>query len=465
MVDRSMEVVMPKVGLTMTEGTLTRWHKQPGDAVAKGDLLFTFETEKSTLEYESPDSGVLTRILVTQGETVACFAPVAILGDGAAVAREAHGMQTTATPKSSAPVPDPSINTQPDADAGAGTAPNSTTRRPASPRAKQRAKALGLDLTHINGTGVDGAIRERDVLAHLATQVSRPAQTTRATPVAQRLAQERGIDLSTLQGSGIDGKITREDVERVVTMIAGEANPAKDVYAADFQPLSAIRRVTAQRMVANVQAAPHVTLHTEVDATELTNARTQLNAELKQKLSYNALLIAVCAKALKEHPAVCASWVDGDQDGERKRHGVLTHSHINIGIAVDTPRGLLVPVLHRCESKSLTDIHRALTDLIEQTLAGKASPDVLSGGTFTITNLGMFEIDGFTPIINLPEAAILGVGRLVKKPVVRNDDEIVVRQMMTLSLSFDHRVVDGAPAAKFLQRVKQLIERPFALLI
>ena len=165
-------------------------------------------------------------------------------------------------------------------------------------------------------------------------------------------------------------------------------------------------------------------------------------------------MLAICARALKEQPALNASWQDA---------GIILHSGINIGLAVDTPRGLLVPVIHDAGSKSITRLHHDVTDVVGRAGEGKARPDELSGGTFTITNLGMFDVDGFTPIINLPEAAILGVGRIAPRPAAMNG-QVVVRQMMTLSLSFDHRVVDGAPAGKFLQRIKQLIERPFALM-
>jgi pyruvate dehydrogenase E2 component (dihydrolipoamide acetyltransferase) len=348
-------------------------------------------------------------------------------------------------------------------------------RPPISPRARMKARELGVDISQITGSGPDGAIRERDIQAQSA---KRKAHSAKATPVAQRLAAELGLDLSTVAGTGPDGKITREDVERVARHQTPESRVQTTEQAAqspitptgtfrNHPSLSPARRVTAQRMAANAQAAPHVTLHTEADATELASARSQLNAELGEKISYNALLVAICARALKEQPALNASWIDETQDARRDTQsaaGVALHNHIHIGLAVDTPRGLFVPVLKDAGAKPLAQIHAELTDLVNRTLEGQARPDELGGGTFTITNLGMFEVDGFTPIINLPEAAILGVGRIVSKPVARGE-QIVVRQMMTLSLSFDHRVVDGAPAARFLQRIKQLIERPFALMI
>jgi len=421
-----MDVLMPKVGLTMTEGTIVHWHKREGEVVCKGDLLFTFETEKSTLDYEAPVSGKLSRILAAEGSTVACLTPVALIEESTA--------ETSATPaRAEAPL-----------------------RRPCSPRARMRAKSLGLDLDRVIGSGPEGAIRERDVLA--AAQA-----TVRATPLAERLAAELGIALDTITGSGPSGRITRDDVARAAQERSTDAQPVRDTDRST-QPLSLIRRTTAQRLTTNAQTAPHVTLFTEADATYLITAREQLSAELKEKLSYNALFIAICARALKEHPYANASWVAQLPD-RPDQPGVLQHSAIHIGLAVDTPKGLLVPVVRDAGSKPLAQIHREIADLVVRAHEGNLQPDELRGGTFTITNLGMFEVDGFTPILNLPEAAILGIGRLAKKPAVLEDGAIAARTLITLSLSFDHRVMDGAPAARFLQRIKQLVERPFALLL
>ena len=430
---------MPKVGLTMTEGSITEWHKREGEFVKKGELLFNFETEKSTLEYESPAEGVLQKILVPLGQVTACYVPVAVIGE--------------------------------------------RIERPISPRAKLRAKELGVDVNAVNGSGPESAVRERDVVAAAEqSRVTSHKSQVRATPVARRIADELGVDLALLTGTGRNGEITREDVEKTTggkwqtTEAVAPQSPtlrqAQDAVSnpstssgGSLQSLSPARRVTAQRMAENARTAPHVTLTTEADASALMSAREQVSAEMGEKLSYNALLVAIVAKALREHPSVNASW-----DESR----VISHESVHIGLAVDTPKGLFVPVVKDAGAKSLAQIHRELNDLVSRTLEGNAKLDELRGGTFTITNLGMFEIDTFTPIINLPEAAILGVGRIVKRAVVetapngdahQNGDKIVARAMLTLSLSFDHRVVDGAPAAKFLQRIKQLIERPMALLV
>ena len=424
-----MDVLMPKVGLTMTEGTIVHWHKREGDIVHKGDLLFTFETEKSTLDYEAPASGRLSRILAAEGSTVACLTPVALIEESALEVNQLSG------------TPEDSLQ---------------AARRPCSPRARKRAQELGVDLDQAVGSGPDGAIRERDVLA--AAQA-----TVRATPLAERLAAELGIALDEVAGSGPGGRITREDITRAAQARSAGKKPAESDLI-NIQPLSPARRTTAQRLTANAQTAPHVTLFTEADATYLIAAREQLSAELKEKLSYSALFIAICARALKEHPYVNASWVAQLPD-RPEQPGVLQHSSIHIGLAVDTPKGLLVPVLRDAGTKPLAQIHHEIADLVTRAQAGSLQPDELRGGTFTVTNLGMFEVDGFTPILNLPEAAILGIGRLARKPAVLEDGSIAARTLITLSLSFDHRVMDGAPAARFLQRIKQLVERPFALLL
>ena len=406
---------MPKVGLTMTEGSIVQWHKRVGEYVQKGELIFTFETEKSTLEFESPFEGVLENILTPIGQVTQCFVPVAVIGE-----------------KSEVRLHSPISNPQ---------SLSSDLPRPISPRARLRARDKGIDLSAVRGSGPDGVVLERDVLAYQP----KPA----ATPVAERMAAELGIDLTTITGTGRDGLITREDISTVEAVPRGSPDAG-----AILQTLTMVRRVTAQRTAESARNAPHVTVTTEADATALVSAREQLNAELNEKVSYNALLIAIVARALREHPQLNAYWADGS---------IGLYQAINVGVAVDTPRGLYVPVV-RDATRPLIQLHRDLADLLARTLAGTISGDDFANGTFTITNLGMYEIDAFTPIINQPQAAILGVGRILGKPIARGE-QVVVRQMMTLSLSFDHRIVDGAPAAKFLQRVKALIERPFALMV
>jgi pyruvate dehydrogenase E2 component (dihydrolipoamide acetyltransferase) len=453
---------MPKLGLTMTEGTVARWLKATGEAVKQGEILFEFESDKSLMEYECPADGVLAEILVSAGETVPCGTPVAALTTA--------GPAPKAVPPSSgaaqlgAPVNQPanqptSFQSQPTSQSA-----NQLTTHPllATPAAKRLARELEVDLAVIAGRGPEGRIQRIDV--ELAATSGPPAEAAfkTGTPLAKRLAGELGVDWTQLSGSGPGGRVVKEDVLRALPASpasppAFDAAPGESEVPVEVQPLAGVRGVIARRMSESAFTAPHVTLFTEADASNLVEARSQLKAELGDtiKISYNAMLVAIVARALREHPALNACLV-----GEE----IHLYRDIHIALAVDTERGLLVPVIRQADQLDLVSIQQNADALIERALAGKSLPDDLTGGTFTITNLGMFEIDGFTPIINQPQAAILGVGRINPKPVAA-DERVVVRRMMTLSLSFDHRLVDGGPAARFVQRVKQLVERPFALAI
>lgn len=432
-----MQIIMPKLGLTMTEGTLTRWCKAEGDSVEAGEILFEFESEKSALEFESPTAGVLTEILVATGQTVPCGTPVCFVGERS---------QAT-VPTSAPPALQKSDLLQPDTPT---TGANQTNRLPATPRAKARAHELQIDLPQIQGSGPEGRIHLADVERWASQTKAAPA--LKLTPVARRMAEDQQLDPAIMSPGTSFGRITKEDVARA-------SQSAPPAVPGELIPLSPTRQVIAQRLSQSAFTAPHVTLFSEAEATHLVEAKAQLNAELppEQKISYNALLAAICAKVLREQPQFNAVF-------DQAANGVRRLPEINIALAVDTERGLTTPVLARVDTLSLTAIQQGYAALIERAAAGQLHPDDLAGGTFTITNLGAFEVDGFTPIINPPQLAILGVGRIVAKPVAYQN-EVVIRQMMTLSLSFDHRVIDGAPAAKFLQRIKQLVERPFALLL
>jgi pyruvate dehydrogenase E2 component (dihydrolipoamide acetyltransferase) len=269
-----------------------------------------------------------------------------------------------------------------------------------------------------------------------------------ATPLARRIAEEHGVAIAELRGSGPGGRITQDDVLRA-------AEPQTGV-----QPLSRIRRITAERMAASAQASARVSLFREVDFSEAVRFRRQLEPEFARlgvaRLPWDAIIARAAALALVEHPGVRAQWVDG--------HGLRTRDEVNVGVAVTLePEGLVVPVLRNSDKRSLRELAADLLELVEKARAGRLGPAQMQGGSFSITNLGGYGVDGFTPILNPPEAAILGVGRIAEKAVVV-DGAIVARSMCTLSLSFDHRVVDGAPAAAFLARLAELLERPYALL-
>ncbi len=295
---------------------------------------------------------------------------------------------------------------------------------------------------------------EKDVLGYL----EKPSMT----PVARKMAADAGLDLSQLAGTGERRRITKADVEVSLTQVSapvpyqGSVIPAVET---ETRPLTGLRRIIAERMGASAHTTARVTLTTEVDAVELARVRSLLRDSLESTLgfavSYNDILVVVVSRALRELPYMNARLTEG---------GIRTLSQINVGVAVDTERGLLVPVIRDADRKGIAEIAKAFRELVGRARVGKSTPDDLTGGTFTITNLGMFDIDAFTPIINLPECAILGVGRIQERAVVRAG-QICVRQVMVLSLTFDHRVVDGAPAARFLQRIKQLVETPALLLV
>ncbi len=425
------ELLMPKLGLTMTEGTIVEWLKQAGDAVRKGEPLFVFETEKSTLEFEAPDTGVLGEIRVQPGQTVACYAVVGLIAETVAAIQplkvDVPGANQASHPNISAD----------------NALPFGRTFR-ASPRAKKAARERGIDLNRVSGTGPRNRITEADVFAFTSAP---------ATPLARRIAAAANVELAGVNGSGRGGKVVRADVERI-TVPTSSAEAPPDL--SDIRPFTAVRAITGRHMMESVQSAPQVTLTTEADAVELIHARAKVNAlTTGGRISYNAIFMLICAHALSENPDVNATYTTA---------GLRVNASVNIGLAVDTARGLLVPVVRDVKSLRLNAIQTTLTEKIERARDGKSPPSDFEGGTFTISNLGMYDIDAFTPIVNLPEAAILGIGRIVQK-VVPYEGQVAIREQVALSLSFDHRAIDGGPAARFLKRVKDLIKNPYGLLL
>jgi pyruvate dehydrogenase E2 component (dihydrolipoamide acetyltransferase) len=326
----------------------------------------------------------------------------------------------------------------------------------ASPRARMRARELGIELASLSGTGPNGRIVEDDVLQARAPAQEAPApegERVFATPLARRLAAEHGVSIAEVQGTGPGGRVTQDDVLKLAEGRA--AAPMEGVEA-----LSRIRRITAERMLQSAQAVARVTLTLEADLSEAARFRQQLQPEFARlgvpKLPWDALIARAAGLALLDHPAVNAQWVEGQ--------GLKRPQAVSVGIAVALqPEGLVVPVLRDAHARSLRELTADLLALVDKAQANRLTPAEMQGGTFTITNLGQYRIDAFTPIINPPETAILGVGRIALKPAVV-EGRVEPRTQCTLSLSFDHRVVDGAPAAAFLARLAELLERPYALL-
>ena len=466
------EVVLPRLGWNMETGRLGEWLKRDGERVEAGELLFTVEGDKATQEIEALDSGILR--IPPDSPPPGKEVPVGTLLGYLLAPGEEPEARSSKLEADSAGVP-VSGNQLP---ASSNQQPASSNQPPTiSPRARRVARELGVDWVSLTGSGRTGRIVERDVRqAAAAAAVSR--QPSAVSPLARRLADELGVDVDALAARLPGRRIERADVE------AEAKNEAEDKVKVEtgssstltltltstspgaVLPITTVRRTIADRMAASAHTVASVTLTTEADATELVRLRRQLKddtvgaglASAQPVPSYNDLLAKLTAQALLEHPIVNARF-EGDS--------ILQSATANIGVAVDTDRGLLVPVLRDVQTKSLRQIARESAALIEKARTGRVTVDELQGGTFTITNLGMYEIDAFTPIINLPECAILGVGRIVPKQVVvdAEAERVAIRHMLFLSLTFDHRLVDGAPAARFLQRVKQYVERPYLWLV
>ena len=401
------EVVMPKLGLTMEEGSVNKWLKKEGDAVQEGEPLMEVMTDKAAVEVESPASGVLRKIIVPEGETVPLATVIAVITDPdePLPGKYAQGPAKPAEPAAAAPAPE-----EPKAPVRRGGE-----RVKASPAAKRVAREQGLseeELSQVPGTGPGGRITEGDVLDYVAAKAAKPAE---------------------------------------VPVVAAPA--AEDVLV----PVKGIRKIMAERMVESVKNAPQFSIAMEVDMAETAALRTKLVADeelLGVRVSYTDILAYMVGRALEEHPQINARW-EGDQ--------IRQLGEINVGIAVGAETGLVVPVVKAINQKRLVDVAREIKELSKKAQAGKLSPDELQGGTFTISNLGMFGVDRFTAIINPPESAILAVGRIKDQPMVV-DGEVVIRPTMWITLTGDHRVLAGVQAAKFLARVKELLESPLLAL-
>ena len=449
------EIILPVLGETMNEGALVEWLKNEGEPVQRGEVLFTVESDKATLEVEAPASGFLREIRVPAGQTVPVLAVVGLITTTADEPLSKSANQQISKPETISPAPLLPLPPSPPLP----LSPPPPGRLFASPRARKLAREKGVDLVQVAGSGPDGRIVERDVAAYLEAQ-------PKWTPVARRLAEQAGLDLAHIAPISPGARITKEDVERAIASSAATPSlPSIPPSATAEFPLAGVRAVIARRMAESHRTTAPVTLTTEADATGLVHVRERLKeslaGELGFNLGYNDLLIKLAARALKEFPYMNARLEGSPEEGAG---AVIRHlAQVNVALAVDTERGLLVPVVREADRKGLVEIARELRGLVERVRSGKALPDELAGSTFTITNLGVYEVDAFTPIINLPETAILGVGRIKARPAVA-DGALCIRQTMWLSLTFDHRLVDGAPAARFLQRIKQLVEEPYLML-
>lgn len=467
------EVFIPKLGQTVEEVKLIEWLVQDGAKISYGDEIVEVETDKTNFRVEATADGYIHIGPYSVDQVVPVLTVIATIGgkDAKFVAGMVGEGESEGEGEGE--------SGQSGAEASATSADHLVTESPdhrvfASPRARKLAGEKAVDLTQVTPTGGGGVrVVEKDVQAYLAA-------APKVSPLAEKIAAEAGIDLRKLTGTGPAGKITKEDVEQAIRVAAPTAVPAVPLVPAlpsipappsvlalppsevtERIPLKGVRGIIADRMGTSVHTTARVTLMLEVDATEFVAARERIRAKVAEEWGfapgYNDLLAKIVAAGLRKFPYMNARLAPD---------AIERLAHVNMGMAVDTERGLLVPVIRDADQKSLRQFGAEFRAMVDRARKSKTLPDDISGGTFTITNLGMYDIEGFTPVINLPEAAILGVGKILPKWVFRPEspDKPVLRQMMTLSLVFDHRIIDGAPAAKFLQYVKQVVEEPYLLL-
>ncbi len=447
----SFEITIPRLGWSMEEGIFAGWLKKDGDVIRRGDALFELEGEKALQEVEALDDGVLR--LMADGPQLGTVLKVgAVVGylvaDGAALAQtpsDSNVASNTIKPVEKAPATD--INSM---------SPGG------SPSVRRLARELGVDLNRVTGTGSRDRITDDDVRATARRESEqRPtinsalAAEIIATPRARRAAKTAGIELSSMQGTGRNGRIRERDVVSQSNAAALSATRAGGQRIS----LSGRRRVIAERLADSHRQTVPVTLTSQVDATNLVSLRQQFKAAGETLIpAIHDIIAKLVAGCLRQELRLAGRW-DGDAI-------VLPYDNeIHIGLAVDTPEGLIVPVLRNVVNETLLSLAAESSRIIRKSRAGRLSGAEMQGAVFTITNLGSFGIDTFTPVINLPETAILGLGAIRKLAVVASDDRIEVRPMMTLSLTFDHRAIDGAPAAKFLQSLVAAIENPAARLL
>ncbi len=420
------EITMPRLSDTMQEGTIARWLKSPGDTIKKGDILGEIETDKATMDLESYEAGVLEQILVPEGETVPIGQPIALIGTGAGAA---------AAPKQEQPVKAASSSSAP-------PTPSAPPAPPAPAVSTQRESAAASD------AGV------------------------KASPLARRIAEEHHIDLSQVRGTGPGGRIVRDDIEDALEQRKAPAAAAPTASAApqaapapsapppadaEIVKLSRVQMLIARRLTESKQTIPHFYVSSEVDMTDLLALRQTLTANLDEegvKVTVNDLIIKASALALEKFPEVNSSL---------REDSFVRYKHINVGMAVDAPTGLVVPVIRDANTKGVRSIARESKALVAKARASKLAPADLEGGTFSVSNLGMMDASTFIAVINPPQAAILAIAA-TRKQFVPVDGQPVIRDMMTMTMSTDHRILSGATVARFLQEVKRLLQNPYSVL-
>ena len=421
------EVIMPRMSDTMEEGKILKWLKKVGDRIEVGDIIAEVETDKADMEMEALDDGFLTEIRAQEGESAPVGGVIALLGEEAEVGVAPTPPARTASSSASTPP--------------AGRRANAKASQPAAKKVRK--------------------IREA---APKKPPARKKDERILASPIVRKIAAERGIELAKVQGSGPGGRIIKQDLEGAEAIpVAAELKtppaspPVATTPTGRVEPFSRMRATIAKRMADSMREAPHFYITTEIDMSEAVRLRTslKLSDRVSADVTYTHLLVKAVAVALGRHPRLNASF-SGD--------GRELKDEINIGIAVALDDGLIVPVLHDCQALSLLDIAAQANALVERARTGKPTTQDLSGGTFTISNLGMYPVEHFTAVINPPQAAILATSAIKERPAVR-DGQVVISRTMMVTLSCDHRVLDGATGAQFLQELKNLLENPVGLMV
>ena len=435
------KVIMPKLSPTMEEGQISRWLKKEGDKVSMGEPLAEIDTDKATMEMQALSNGVLRKILIGEGQSAPLGQTIAVIGEPNEDIASLLADAPAAAPKQEHPKQE------------------QTQEQPAQQQPQAKAAAASAQPAPANDG--KGGRQPQAAAADSGRMI--------VSPLAARMAAEAGIDLRSLQGSGPGGRIIKKDIEAAIS--EPKAAPTQPAYprvvepgefpqaaASPYrdEPASEIRKVIAKRLVTSLGPVPHFFLTTEIEMDRAAEMRKGINAlDPELKISVNDIVIKVAAAALRQHPEVNASF---------QGNFIRYYQHADVGVAVAIPDGLITPVVRSADQKSLSEIAAEVRELAERARSRKLKPEEYTGASFSISNLGMFGIDEFTAVINPPEGAILAVGAMSPKPVVR-ENEIVIRQMMRVTMSCDHRVIDGATGAKFLQTFKKILENPLYLVV
>lgn len=451
------KVIMPKQGLQMTEGTITAWLVEEGGVCKEGEPLFEMETDKLTITMDAPASGTLLKIICGVDSVVPITHTIAVIGEPGEDISEILSEAVAQNPSSAAD----NSSAKPEAPAAVQAAPVAPAakeeqgeRKFFTPRAQMRAEEKAVNVLDVPASGPDNLVIERDVLAY------EPAPLVKATPLAKKIAEIENVDLSEVKGTGSHGKIVKNDILSAVAarIAAAQAVKAKEDGASvgrskRIVPMTKMRKIIAERMVSSLQTEAQLQHVVRCDMTNAAALR-EVYKKKNKKISYNDIVLYATSRALMDFPMMNASITD---------EGIEMHDYVNLGMAVAIDTGLVVPNIKDADMMHIDEIGVVAKELADKAKNNTLGLAEMSGGTFTVSNLGMFGLDQFTAIINPPESGILAVGAITKTPVVVND-QIVIRPMMSVTLSYDHRIVDGAPAAEFLRRVKEYIEEPTLML-